>query len=299
MKNHTEKPPIDDLFARKIGNMSLQPGADAWETLQARLGNSPVRRMVPVWYRYAAVAASLLIVGTVGWLYKPIDTESPTIKNQIASVRKRAEFIKPTKPHVSKPIIPTQDEVLQLSSNETDQVPVLTQAIELPNKNQHRKKEVITITNAEETGVANVKTEPVGETQLPKVVTPMELSIAQTAQSPALKTVSPIESKVSDNNTDERTLVVTIAIPKVLVNNQTANQKNESLISALTAEKGGKEEKANKAARFLRKLKQLKEGDEAFAYNDKKNDEDEESGLISRLYGNVKHSIDSKKTDKR
>ena len=299
MKNHTEKPPIDKLFARKLGNMSLQPGADAWETLQARIGTVPVRRIVPVWYRYAAVAACLLVVGTVGWLYMPIDSENLTARNKIDSVSKRSEFAKSEKPQVTKTIPLTQDEQPQIPSKGSEQIAGLTQTMESPTVGQQKVNERVVITDSGQTGVAKLNTEPVKEAQLAKVVTPSELSIVKATQPSTLTTVSPVDNQASDNKTNERTLVVTIAIPKVETNNQLANQKNESLISALTAEKGGKEEKANKAARFLRKLKQLKEGDESFAYNDSRNDEDEEGGLISRLYGNVKHSIDSKKTEKR
>src|ERR671932_476780 len=40
MKDHSEKQPIDDLFARKLGDMSLKPSADGFERLQARMNQN-------------------------------------------------------------------------------------------------------------------------------------------------------------------------------------------------------------------------------------------------------------------
>ena len=49
MKKHTEKPSIDELFARKLGNMSLPPSSDGFERLQARMGQHKPEVRVVFW----------------------------------------------------------------------------------------------------------------------------------------------------------------------------------------------------------------------------------------------------------
>src|SRR5438874_663574 len=76
MKKPTEKQSIDELFSRKLGNMSLPPSADSFERLQARMGQNKQQGRITVWrnptmQRYMAAAACLLFVCLFGWLYRP------------------------------------------------------------------------------------------------------------------------------------------------------------------------------------------------------------------------------------
>lgn len=292
MKKHTEKQPIDDLFARKLGNMSLQPGADAWETLQERMGSKPTRRLIPVWYRYAATAACVVVVSTIGWLSWP-QIEVENVDNArialVTTKARKADQRKPITREVEKEALPEDTKQLATSASGKDGYIVNVLA-----KNQHLDKSISTKVKEQ------VKTHPdkllLAENQTQRSIEQAESVIAEANQPVEIKTEP--TGQTENKKSAERTLIVSIATPTVaLAANQPVEQKNQSLMSALDTDE--RVEKPTKASRFFRKLKQLKNGNEALAYSTNQNDEDEESGLISRLYGNVKHSIDSKKAEKR
>ena len=293
MKKHTEKQPIDDLFAHKLSNMSLQPSSTGWEVLQERMGQRPVRRIVPVWYRYAAAAACLVVVAGFGWLAWPNAGLKHTAKEQVAAKSTKAQKTNPLKSITGQ----LQESIAtekadQLESTDLEKVYAVNEQV----SNQQMQKPGITKGSA--SIEVKVEQQPPVEAIYSTVVPSTESVIAKASQSVEKNTE--MVDQQPDKKSIERTLIVTIAAPTVsLAANQTVEQKHETLMSALNDDVSVKEEKPTKAARFFRKLKQLKDGNEAMAYNSNKNDEDEESGLISRLYGNVKHSIDSKKAEKR
>jgi hypothetical protein len=67
MNQLPEKQPVDDLFARRLQNINIEPGPDAWEALEKRL---PMQSTRSLWIRYRpllAIAASVLLVVWLSW----------------------------------------------------------------------------------------------------------------------------------------------------------------------------------------------------------------------------------------
>ena len=80
MKKH----PIDDLFARKLGNNKIEPSAEAWKKLQSKLqpDDESMRLVImPTWQTWA-VAAGVSAVLVAGWLV--LDRPSATTDRQLA-----------------------------------------------------------------------------------------------------------------------------------------------------------------------------------------------------------------------
>lgn len=294
MKKQTEKLPIDDLFSRKLEKMSLEPSADAWEILQAKIGNSPVRRITPSWYWYAAAAACVVLVATIGrvsWSTFVADDKSGqevAITSRVYQLKTKlaAPAVKESNTsagaHQQMPLI-----VLDA------QRPTLVQASKQPQQ-QHNKEETVALQDRIE--IKNTEDKLPLERAEDLAGNMVESVIPKTD----VKAIAPINSQAANKHTEERTLVVSIAAPStVLVNDQPRNARQETLISAFNDNKTDEEQKPTKAVRFLRKLKQLKEGEEVLVANVKQEDNEDESGLLGRLYGNVRHSIDSKKAGKK
>jgi len=122
MKKHTEKPLIDELFARKLGNTSLTPSSDGFARLQARMGqHKPESRMMfwrnPAMQRYMAAAACLLLVCLFGWLYWPSTGATKQGQSQLATNQPvKLTVKKPVQKEVNQP----QDEQAPSASGKED-----------------------------------------------------------------------------------------------------------------------------------------------------------------------------------
>lgn len=92
--NEHDKSPIDNLFARKLGNATLPTAADGFARLQARMGQVPAAKKpgFVVWrnpnvQRSLAIAACLLLVCLFGWLYLSTDTPENPRGQQVATTK--------------------------------------------------------------------------------------------------------------------------------------------------------------------------------------------------------------------
>ncbi|MDP5158480.1 MAG: outer membrane beta-barrel protein [Flaviramulus sp.] len=64
-----DKKHIDRLFQEGFKDFEVTPNDSVWENIESQLkGEKKKRRVIPIWWRYAGVAALLLLLITVGYL---------------------------------------------------------------------------------------------------------------------------------------------------------------------------------------------------------------------------------------
>lgn len=307
MKKHTEKPPIDDLFARKLGNMSLPPSADGFERLQARMNQQKPEPRLVFWHNstvqpYMAAAACLALVCLFGWLYWPSGSVNGPGQNDMAVNENARE--KPKSDHQR----PSNN---QLQPKATEETPTglepAEDATQLADNNEPVNKKV---TNSVSEGLKATK----GVGRAPSVIKQVEdeavIAQTKTVENKNNTTpntpinVNPIETLSTDRVAEnkavakpipaaERVLEVTIAEPQALV---AARQEAKAIIEEKAAvaqnDKADKETKGS----LWQQVKRIKQG-EVFARQDDANNEDR--GLLERAYSGLKHSLDKEKATKQ
>ncbi|SOD96061.1 hypothetical protein [Spirosoma fluviale] len=312
MKKNTEKLPIDDLFARKLGNMSLPPSADGFERLQARMNQQkPEPRLVfwrgPAVQPYLAAAACIAIVCLFGWLYWPSGAGNNSEQNSVAV---KGNVLEKQKLDNQRP------SGTQPQSKETEETPAgLQPAANTPQLADNNEPVTVNekVTNPASESVKRAKVVD----NAPSVITQVqnEAVMAQTKtvenkgnathNAPVYVTpITPIETvntdRVAENKavakptpTAERVLEVTIAEPQALV---AARLEAKAIIEEKTAvAQTDKAEKETKGS-LWQQVKRIKQG-EVFARQDDVNNEDR--GLLGRAYSGLKNSLDKEKAAKQ
>lgn len=77
-----DKKRIDRLFQERFKDFEAQPDNAVWENIEAKLNEKKKkRRVIPIWWRYAGVAAILLLAFTLGsYIYNSsVETSTPQI----------------------------------------------------------------------------------------------------------------------------------------------------------------------------------------------------------------------------
>ncbi|WP_298237145.1 outer membrane beta-barrel protein [uncultured Algibacter sp.] len=78
----SEKKHIDRLFQEKFKDFEATPNDKVWDNIEAKLKEKKKRRrVIPIWWRYAGIAALLLLLITVGSLYFNETGNSPVNNN--------------------------------------------------------------------------------------------------------------------------------------------------------------------------------------------------------------------------
>lgn len=304
MKEHNEKQPIDDLFARKLKNMSLPPSRDGMARLQARMEQRDVKTRVVFWQnvtvqRYMAVAACLVLVCLFGWFY--LSTGTPTPGNDtVAANTTKAPSVRPqledrSLKRTDSNLVAAKPIPVPTISNQSD-MPLVTESI----KGTERSVVVYPKDNTGQRVAKQEKSFPEAEKVQPETLIPASTKLsdqlAKTEHSPVL--VKATDEKIVDNSTPvvstERVLVVTIAEPEALIDaRKTAKRvlSGEELDNSLD----NKPEKDTKAAALWQQVKRIKQG-EIFA---RKDAVDDERGLIGRAYSGLKQTLDKDKSIKQ
>ncbi len=314
MKERTEKQPIDDLFARKLGDMSIKPSTDAYSRLQARMGQGRREEPVVFWrnpvvQRYLAAAACLLLVTLLGWLYLSSDKASVADEDKIASVgskkssrqrglattkleeeRREATTTdaSQTEGKTSRPMEPAigkatnEEQLAQIKS------PVLSSSQGL--KNDVRSKAFQQQGDTKD-WVKQVESKPV-LTQ----VKPVDSNVQEDAVTKVVNPSAPAISERLATNAEvtqnaERVLVVTISEPKALVTARQAavTAVEEKSVVAAT------DKPETKGGNLWSQVKRIKQG-EIFA---RQNKDDDDNGLLNRAYNGLKHNFDKDKSVKQ
>ena len=310
MKKHTEKQPLDDLFARKLENMSLPPSPDGFARLQARMGQGQAEPRVVFWrnpdvQRYMAIAACLLLVCLFGWRYVSNDTLTLVQPGTVA-VNKPATS--PTRqPSRELPKTNPADDVAGTQSGtgqktpaqieaEPDNSPIAERSGQAVGKDKPANTHIARLdrpvrkTNGASQDVPNVvpakMPEQIAKTDVKKSVA--EPAVEKPEPASAVAVTTPKSAPVA-----ERVLVVTIAEPEALVAaRQIAKAQEENKAVVAVADKS---EKEAKPATLWQQMKRLKQG-EVFARKDAGEDE---RGLIGRAYSGLKQTLDKDKPVKQ
>lgn len=300
MKEHSKKPPIDDLFARKLGNASLTPSRDGFERLQARMKGAGAGepKLVfwpnPVAQRSMAIAACLLVVFLFGWLYWGSDKQTPD-ETTVAYTQKpesgRQAGRKPRlslAPPATQAIVTHEPVSPQGGDRPTDEEKIAfeKQPVQRVYRESGRDtKRIVVPTPATSIAV----TEPIN---------PADKKInGQTAEAaPVSPDKSALPERIADNVTKstpvaERVLVVTIAEPESLVAARQAAKESVAAKPLVSS----KPEKETRVGSLWQQVKRLKQG-EVFARQD---DNSDERGLLGRAYEGIRQSLDKEKPAKQ
>ena len=282
MEKERDKQPIDDLFARKLGKMSLPASADGFERLQKRMAQqsgTPIK--LGLWHnptakRYMAIAACFLVVCLFGWLYWPINLVQ---KNPSVAIRRS--------PHGQKTIQSSKPNVTgeQVATGSTE-----ISYVQKPLNSSKVHHEISSVPESEIPIAASRVVSAVAQVQ-PIKSFPAPTEPATIASITPPQTGQSLESTVKAVPPAERVLVVTIEEPAVLAAaHQEKSELDEKQPVVTMTDKPAKDAKAGN---LWQKVKQLRQG-ELVAKSD--NTADDDQGLLSRAYTGLKHSIEKGKT---
>lgn len=306
MKKHTEKPPIDELFARKLGNASLTPSSDGFARLQARMGqHKPEPKMVfwrnPAMQRYMAAAACLLLVCSFGWLYWP-STGATEGQNQLATNQPGEPIAKKSVPEDVNQLQDNQRPDVAKEENSTTEINTsqesvatnvdkIDRAVSGKNNRGVKKQNLVRLNQTGPVAPMLAQEKPVENK--PKVDVASPAPVASSMQAP-VEQVADAKQTTKPSPVIERVLVVTIAEPEALVAARQAVKASVEEKAALAQNE--KSEKDTKSGSLWQQIKRVKEG-EVFARQDNTNKD--ESGLLGRAYNGLKHSLEKDKTTKQ
>ncbi|MDB5240272.1 MAG: hypothetical protein JWP57_897, partial [Spirosoma sp.] len=286
MKKHANKQPVDDLFARKLENMSLPPSPDGFARLQARMGHQPEVRTVfwrnPAIQQYMAIAACVLLC-LFGWLYLSTGTSAPD--KLAVAVNKSAKLPVPNDANeqanglsgervVTNTPVPPSNIAGQTNTKKTNlplsrpdnvmandqQLARLDRSVR-KSKTESKSQPVVGLATQTEHGAEVATKASLAESTLEK-----QVAIAPSKPAPVA----------------ERVLIVTIGEPEALVAARQA-------VTSPTADKdivaaASKPEAEARTTTIWQQVKRLKQG-EVFA---RKDAGDDERGLIGRAYSGLK-----------
>lgn len=304
MKENTEKPPIDDLFARKLGNMSLSPSPDGFERLQVRMGQKKSETKLVVWrnpvtYGYVAAAACVATVFLFGWQYWPSDNTTQIGEKSVAVVssgpnKLKRDLREPMKQKEEQatdadvnPTVPNKSN----QSVESDQLAHITKSSARPlDRYQSDSKTARDLSSKTDD---NAPTSPVLAQTTDQKIKPSELAPAIPVTPPAVDNKQPVVAINKPAPAAERVLEVTIAEPEALV---TARQAAKASVEEKTVVASNeKQEKENKSGSLWQQVKRFKQG-EVFARGE---NADNEQSLLGRAYNGLRHTLDKDKAAKQ
>ena len=302
MNEPQENKRIDDLFARKLGNTSLPPSADAFERLQARMGHTKPEAKVVFWrnpemQRYMAIAACLLLVCLFSWLYQsaPDGTNGVGDGAQVAA----NGGLRPSKNKTDQQATKPAEKEGTPAENQVN-MPVH----ELPENQLANTGKPVRHTDVKTNPRTYVEPTTNGEGQLTPVQANEQPVVAQTSpaetpakpsptvETPAISQQSApqrlAENTAKPASIAERGLVVTIEEPAALVAarqmTKTVAEDKQTAVAVATPV-----EKETKAGVLWQQVKKLKQG-EVFARRD--NSANNERGLLSRAFTSLKNNFE-------
>ncbi len=298
----SDKPPIDDLFARKLRNASLPPSADGYERLQARMGRENGSKQKAVFWRnpaspwYTAAAACVVLVALFGWLYQSseqrINANAVVATNTTALKRPMDSKQWPERKNTAAKTLDPRESTTTVAATERENL--AAPADPATTVSNHPRKLTSASTLASDKPVIANAQKPAVETGAEKEDKPAE-TIAAHATKPNVQPTAPAPT-VPPVLAAERVLTVTIAEPKALVAaRQVTNASPSEAEMGIAA--NDKPHTESKAGAFWHQLKRVKQGD-LFARRDTK-DNNEESSLLGRAYDGLRQNLDKNKSTKQ
>ncbi len=258
INNPSSRSPVDELFARRLGQHSVVPDKAGWKNLQARMAaGSQKPRVVAFWqsptvYRYAAAACLAALLLTGSWLWLRPAPEPLVAKNQrVIWPGKSTQSAMPVPPITQKP------------------EPILARQAETPN-----------MPKLDKPGLAEAKphkTSPVQEIITTAAQVDVQLTRIDTKPTTTPAVAAPAEVLTG------RVLVVTIPEPDALIEARQAANWSDS------AGKAPVVRVAAKPATRKGLLQQLRRVSDSIdvASND-------EQGLVNKAYLIIKNKLNKK-----
>lgn len=173
-----EKKHIDRLFQEGFKDFEATPSDAVWQNIEAKLNqNKKKRRIVPIWWRYAGVAALLVLLLTIGNLYfnntdtiqtnKIVDTEAPlnnlsndannNVLNE-TSIAKDIDAENQSENETSNKVFPKNSEVVSNDTNLSDKASTNETAIS-KNVNESNQRAYSSSNKSSELSNTTLKTE--------------------------------------------------------------------------------------------------------------------------------------------
>jgi hypothetical protein len=273
--NPPDKSPVDDLFARRLGQHSIVPDKAAWERLQSKMAGQPEARVLAFWqnpmvHRYAAAAcvSALLLVG--GWLLLRPTDGTITRQNQIATAGTSQKTAKAniTKKGQSNLENRIKDQRIAVQRSE--------------NQGLVQQPATSSVSKFAEKMIAQTRRSEKQLIPTPKPVNQRPGS--QLAKTETLPTeISPIT--IPAKPVAEQVLIVTIAEPDALIEARQAANWSESAEKTLVVDVSAQPTRNNS---LFQQLKRVREGNGLeLAGND-------DQSLLSRAYQTIKKKTNNK-----
>jgi len=226
----SDKKHIDRLFQENFKDFEATPSDAVWENIEAQLNHKKKKRkVIPIWWRYAGVAAILLLLLTVGINYFNIDNTTQT--NQIVDTE-------------------TEDNISNEQNNEPNGLDALKKADEVItydnnlNDTSNEINEAIADTNTEKDKLQ--KSSQNRDILNDKINTSKESTVAETSASknenesrinanPTLTEKSNIKNSVL--KTENKTVIAKNSNEEKSTDKYIQNKEDKSLIDKNQAEK--------------------------------------------------------------
>lgn len=266
-----EKQPVDDLFARKLRDADVAPGADVFGRLQSRMNSTPLpvaqpkRRLAGWWY---GAAASLLL--GILWLSWPRNsgTDKPTLTGHDVA---QQSAVTPSRPSARKNELPRPKAQSALPADKAS--PEVTRLAE---RKSRRVKADEYVATKEATDHESITAEPAtGQAK-----TPDNVPAIVAVDAPVIAKVEKSSSTTTEQKKSPmgRTVVLTIAEPA------------PAKLAVLEPTKPDAAPNAPNLTQFFDKVKQIKSG-EVFARATPTRQTAEPKTGLGRLMNGVRESL--------
>lgn len=71
---------IERLFQEKFKDFEATPPQESWDFIASRLEEKK-KRVIPIWFRYSRIVASLFLIGTLIWNYNFNNNSNEDVTN--------------------------------------------------------------------------------------------------------------------------------------------------------------------------------------------------------------------------
>lgn len=278
-QQNSEKNPLDELFARKLGKLEQSPAPDSFARLQQRMQGGQEKPRLVLWRNYnaqMAAAACVAIALLMGWLYTSNQSGGTIRSGRTVAVHERqAETQR------------NNGDKATIETTVANQVPQVARVRSVPAPKRSQAEQQVRLTTAVGTTSAADEQAVAQQPATNQKETPM-ISAGQKLTTEAIAAAK--TAPAPQATPKERVLIVTIEEPEALVaaRQTAASVVNNMPVLAASPTKEGK-------ATFWQQVKRLKQDDDV-ARQDGVTDE---SGLLSRAYKGIKHRLEKDKQTKQ
>lgn len=279
-QQNSEKNPLDELFARRLGKLEQSPAPDSFARLQQRMQGGQEKPRLILWRNHnvqMAAAACVAVALLMGWLYTSNQSDSTTINSGRTVAVHGHEDEKQS----------ANDDKATIETTVVNQAPQIARVAGVPAPKRSQVEQPVRQSGA--TGINSAVREQVIARR--GAASPEEVPIISVEQKLTTDAIAAAKTTSTPQAAPkERVLIVKIEEPEALVaaRQTAASVVNNMPVLAASPTKEGK-------ATFWQQVKRLKQDDDV-ARQDGAADE---SGLLSRAYKGIKHRLEKDKQTKQ